>query len=206
MRCQCCHKNPATIRIYDVQDWRTKSLHMVCDACAKFVLPQFMLQGEPLPKGEQAIERAQDMLEIQVDDLSDTLLSESMQDDDLDVTLTPGPCPECGWSFEDFKNRGRLGCPACYETFKEPLDHILERIHAMVEPHHVGRQPGEVAPDSRVLQRQRLREKKREMELAVETEDYERAAELRDQIKSMEEALHSPSAASDGGDAPPSLG
>jgi|GEM_PF-3549216 len=189
MRCQCCRKNPATIRIYDVEDWRTKGLHMICDACAKLVVPQYLMQGDALPEGEDAITRAQSMLEIESE--LPNLFNEDA-DDEASVTLDevldmePGPCPQCGWTFDNLKARGRLGCPECYNTFREPLDQILERIHATVDVAHTGRTPGEVAPDSHMLRQERVRELKRELDLAVSTEDYERAAEIRDQIGSLE--------------------
>lgn len=210
MRCQCCRNQPATIRVYDVTDWRTQSLKMICDNCAKLVVPQFLMQGDELPTADQAIKRAQSMLEIE-EDISELIDEESgsgsMSADPLSELLSdePGPCPTCGWSFDDLKSRGRLGCPECYNTFREPLDQILERIHATVDVQHVGRSPGELGPDAFMLKRERIANLKREMDLAVKTEDYERAAQLRDQVTALEAELErerqSSAADADGGDA-----
>jgi protein arginine kinase activator len=88
-------------------------------------------------------------------------------------------CPECGMSFVEFRNQGVLGCAHDYDVFGEALTGIIERAQDGRNS-HVGKTPGEVVRIDPV-QQERL-EVQRELRDAVEREDYERAAELRDRL------------------------
>lgn len=95
------------------------------------------------------------------------------------------PCSFCGLTFERFKETGRLGCPQCYTSYEPSLRRLLERIHGAAQ--HVGKvylPPDSAAADldkQLALLRSRLQR-------AVEAEDFERAAVLRDQILELEPA------------------
>lgn len=83
-------------------------------------------------------------------------------------------CSGCGMGVVDLRKTGRLGCPQCYQVFRKQIAPLLERIHGATE--HEGRRP--VRPQaSRSLGA--LRE---ELRLAIEAEDFEQAARLRDRI------------------------
>jgi protein arginine kinase activator len=94
-------------------------------------------------------------------------------------------CPECGSSLRDFRDAGRLGCDRCYSTFDAHLRDLLRRLHGSSQ--HVGERyeaPGEAGtkPDPR----SRLLELKAQLRRAVEGENFELAAELRDRIRVLE--------------------
>jgi protein arginine kinase activator len=94
-------------------------------------------------------------------------------------------CPFCGLTTADFKEVGRLGCPQCYSTFESHLKGLLRRIHGGTQ--HVGKVY--LPPDPSITERERqLEGLRKKLERAVETENFERAAELRDQIRSLEPA------------------
>jgi protein arginine kinase activator len=94
-------------------------------------------------------------------------------------------CPFCGLSAADFRKVGRLGCPQCYPTFETHLRGLLRRIHGGTQ--HVGKVY--LPPDPSVSERvKRLEALRRKLERAIDTEDFERAAELRDQIRTLEPA------------------
>jgi protein arginine kinase activator len=94
-------------------------------------------------------------------------------------------CPFCGLTLKDFKELGRLGCPQCYSTFDTHLRALLRRIHGGTQ--HVGKVY--LPPDPTVSEREkRLEALRRRLERAVSAEDFERAAELRDEIRSLEPA------------------
>ena len=95
-------------------------------------------------------------------------------------------CGFCGLSFADFREVGRLGCPHCYETFEGHLRGLLRRIHGGTQ--HVGKVYLPPDPTASEMER-RLEGLRRKLERAVEGEDFERAAELRDQIRQLEPAL-----------------
>jgi protein arginine kinase activator len=93
-------------------------------------------------------------------------------------------CPVCGISFFEFRNTGRLGCPYDYTHFETELEPLLVNIHDASG--HTGKHPkrAAVSADSQA----RLIQLRRDMEEAIEREDYEKASEIRDKIRELEEA------------------
>lgn len=95
---------------------------------------------------------------------------------------TPVGCEACGITFDEFRGAGRLGCYGDYEAFRTQLLPLLRKIHGSVR--HVGRVPARIGER---LEREKLIESLQEqLQTAVESEAYERAAELRDQLKALE--------------------
>jgi protein arginine kinase activator len=92
-------------------------------------------------------------------------------------------CDECGISYVEFRNQGLLGCPKDYDSFADALTPLIERAHDGAK-HHIGKAPKSLG-DARTAQ-QEARRLKRLLEEAVAAEDYERAAELRDRIRTLE--------------------
>ncbi|MEJ2312903.1 MAG: UvrB/UvrC motif-containing protein [Gemmatimonadales bacterium] len=95
------------------------------------------------------------------------------------------PCPYCGTTSADFRRSGRLGCPECYAHFEGQLRGLLRRVHGSTQ--HVGKlYLGEATEaDDRYV---KLRSLRLRLDRAVELEDFEAAAELRDQINVLEAA------------------
>lgn len=93
-------------------------------------------------------------------------------------------CEVCGMSFEDFRKTGKLGCGNCYGVFRENLGPILRRLHGSTE--HTGKVPGRVSDCIRNTHE--IEKLKNELSAAIGNEEYERAAELRDRIRSLEGA------------------
>lgn len=100
-------------------------------------------------------------------------------------------CPNCGLTFHNLLEKGRIGCAVCYRAFGEPMETLLEKIHGSVS--HTGRtikvqplkkHPANVDADG---QPPRHNENKLKLELknAIETENYEHAARLRDQLQAL---------------------
>lgn len=91
-------------------------------------------------------------------------------------------CPHCGITFREFRQKGRLGCPQDYDFFATELEPLLYSIHGRKE--HSGKRPQAGARGGQ--RHSELLRLKREMQVAVEREDYESAARLRDQIRNLE--------------------
>lgn len=93
-------------------------------------------------------------------------------------------CQDCGLTFSEFRDKSLLGCPGCYVAFEAPLVGLLERAHESGD-HHVGKVPrrGGGASEQRQLQITRIRKR---LDDAVEAEDYELAAQLRDDLSDLE--------------------
>lgn len=88
-------------------------------------------------------------------------------------------CPRCGTTLSQFTKSGHLGCPGCYEAFHDQLQTMLQQIHGRVQ--HAGRQP--LRTEDAQRKRTRQEELTRLMEQAVALEDFETAAQLRDQLR-----------------------
>ena len=91
-------------------------------------------------------------------------------------------CESCGTSHQDFKKGGRLGCEACYHVFRPILDPLLDGMHAGIK--HLGKIPA--GSKSRIKYERDLEEIKLDLQVAIEEEDFERAAKLRDQLRILE--------------------
>lgn len=94
-------------------------------------------------------------------------------------------CSRCGFTQADFKKAGRLGCPECYKTFAEGLESLLKTMHKGTR--HIGKVP-EALRQSRELS-ERLKTLQKKLSKAVEDENFEQAAALRDEIKQMNARL-----------------
>lgn len=106
-------------------------------------------------------------------------------------------CDSCGMKYEQFKETGLLGCPACYVSFRFPLGVYLQKEQG-AESHWGG--DSEMFADLKVLADEnpfskeyvkserdaRLVRLKAELSDAVLCEEYERAAGLRDAILEMQ--------------------
>ena len=99
-------------------------------------------------------------------------------------------CPRCGFTQSDFKKAGRLGCAECYTTFAEALEGLLKTMHKGTR--HVGKVPEALRQSRDLSDRLRLLQKK--LARAIEQEDFEQAAVLRDEIKQTNSRLSSPAA------------
>lgn len=92
-------------------------------------------------------------------------------------------CPSCGLPFSQFQATGRLGCTDCYESFKELLKPVIARVQA--GPRHRGKIPAKLGPEVQI--QQELLSLREELAGLVKEEAYEKAASVRDRIRSLED-------------------
>ena len=93
---------------------------------------------------------------------------------------TERKCPTCGMTESELRRTGRVGCPDCYSTFADILNPYVQKVHGATR--HVGTAPA--APEQ--PKTDPVADLKAQLKAAVESEDYERAASLRDEIRRME--------------------
>lgn len=96
-------------------------------------------------------------------------------------------CNECGLAFEEFKHNGRLGCVQCYNTFKDNLVPIMKRLHGSI--HHSGKLPQRVGGVLKV--KREIEKLKKQLTKAIKEEEFEKAAQLRDKIRELENCENS---------------
>ena len=165
MKCQNCDKQ-ATFHITDLVDGKPSEVHL-CESCAQSFLS---------PPSEEAVDMMPEMAGVLAQHLA---VGETA--DEL-ARLDQRACPVCGITFLEFRKQGRLGCPHDYVFFSQELEPLLVNIHD--DTHHIGKVPRR-CPKGADQQTQLIR-LRREMKEAVAAENYERASELRDEIKAIE--------------------
>ena len=161
MQCQICKKKTATIHLTEIADGLRTEVHM-CEHCAQ----------------EQGIAAKS---QISVNELLSSLLAAQPADDELfGPSEHQTPCPHCGFTLDQFRKAGVLGCPYDYEVFEKSLLPLIERAHDG-KTSHCGKAPSKISqPTKKQIERSNLR---RQLEAAVQNEDYELAAKLRDKMK-----------------------
>lgn len=130
MICPNCLKNVATVHVTEILPaepataepgpgtYAVQEQHL-CEVCA---------QGMDLPHATAVKKKVADIWK---------LLQLSAQQPRKRAGQT---CPQCGMSLDEFRKKGRLGCPQDYEVFKAHIGELLERVHGSRT--HVGRVPG----------------------------------------------------------------
>ena len=160
MRCQRCKDVPATVHLTDLQHGEQRESHL-CSDCAE--------QEGVIMKTQQA-----PLNEV----LSKFVMQKASAQELADLT-----CEECGMSFVEFRSNGQLGCPNDYDVFKRALEPLITRTHEGATQHS-GKTPGSAPVEMKSkIDLLRLR---RELKTAVDKEDYESAAGLRDEIERLE--------------------
>lgn len=98
-------------------------------------------------------------------------------------------CSGCNLTFEQFAQQGRFGCGSCYASFRPRLEGIMRKIHG--SSMHRGRNPGmgATATKSQIVPVKEEERVESELVKAIESEDFERAAELRDKLKSLRRGI-----------------
>lgn len=94
-------------------------------------------------------------------------------------------CGICSMSFNEFGKIGRFGCSECYDTFEPRLSQMLRRIHGSDQ--HTGKVPERTGKN--LLRQKELKELRSQMQTAIAREEFEKAAELRDQIYALEKGI-----------------
>jgi len=159
MVCDVCKTNQATVFLTQIVDGKMQKVNL-CEACSK-------------EKG------VTDPLSFALVDLLPGLGAEQQVEKG-----TPLPrCPACGFTQADFKKTGRLGCPVCYDTCAEGLEGLLKAMHRRTV--HTGKIPARLKRSIELGAR--LKQLKRDLDKAVLEENYETAAQIRDQLRELEQ-------------------
>jgi protein arginine kinase activator len=159
MLCSNCKDKPATVHLTQIVGDKMQKLDL-CEDCAKAKgvndPGSFALADLMLGLGaSQEIEQAGGGVETK--------------------------CPRCGFTQADFKKSGRLGCPECYKTFAEGLEGLLKTMHKGTR--HAGKVPEALRESREQADRLKLLQKK--LDKAIKEENFEQAAQLRDELKQL---------------------
>jgi len=165
-RCDKCQERQATVHMTDISGMEIEDETHLCGECAE-------------------TEGLQYNVELDLSDLVPEELDISELDElhDQEQELSHLECPDCGMTFEEFRETRKLGCPEDYEVFAPGLDPILEQIHDQLE--HTGKVPSGVSESVRL--KHEIQKHERNLQSAVSDEQFEEAADLRDRIESLQE-------------------
>jgi protein arginine kinase activator len=159
MLCQQCKKQTATVHLTDLIQGEKRERHL-CEDCAN---SEGVVVKQP----------------VSINDvLNSFLMSQASVQEMARVK-----CPDCGITFVEFRNQGLLGCANDYEVFGKALASVIERAQDG-QTQHTGKKPGETVRIDPV-QQERFR-LQRELREAVEREDYEQAARIRDRLGDLQ--------------------
>lgn len=162
-KCDNC-KEPATVHLTEIKGGEKIEKHL-CEQCAA--------QNEGLTTGGKA--------HLPINELLTNFVMQHSGVQKEGLT-----CEQCGTTWAEFRQNGLLGCEQDYAAFEKELTPLLQRAHEGAA-HHVGKAPtrrgGTGVPAKRAVDVTKLR---KELGRAVEAEDYEKAAALRDQIRQCE--------------------
>ena len=159
MVCQQCKKHPATTHIKRTVNGDTTEMY-VCSSCAA-------KQGVDVFAGATSVGNL----------FGGLFAAPSLRDPDERER-----CRSCQKSFREIVQSGIVGCPDCYIQFFDRLQPSIQRVHGKTV--HVGKIAA--VGGSSIRKKRELAQLKEELKKALALQEYERCAQLRDQIKEME--------------------
>lgn len=193
MLCQKCNKKVATVFISTIVNGKNTQMYL-CTDCAKElhdnmnpdikipfpindILTNMELNEDTI---NEWINEFKDMEDKgQIDELVQHENPETLQHNNQHEDIT---CNFCNTSFDEYKKTGKLGCGKCYSTFRKQLKPIIEGIYGYSE--HIGKFPKNEFKDTEIVKTvEQLKEK---LNMAIQEEEYEQAAKLRDEILQLE--------------------
>jgi len=172
MICESCGQNDATIHITKITNGVKKEANL-CHECAS---------------KNQNLNLVSDM-DIMAPFAFPNILSGLMEyvnkshKNNNDIELR---CDNCNLLYKDFKESGLLGCSQCYDYFKTAILSVIKGVQGNLE--HLGKIPKRSGEE--LMQKKRVLQLREELQKAITLEEYEKAAEIRDEIKKIEKDIN----------------
>lgn len=161
MLCDNCKERDAVVHLTRIVDNAVSQLHL-CEKCAAAKGVETSISTPQHPLGD---------------------ILQAVQQQAPNPGEDAASCSFCGATPRDFRASGRLGCPSCYNSMERSLRELLRRLHG--SSRHVGQRYD--APVAHLLEKpDSLHDLKDRLRRAIEAEQFEVAAELRDRIRVLE--------------------
>lgn len=164
MKCQKCGKREATAHITKIVNGYKEEMHL-CSECASSS-PEYKEMKSGMNFG--------------ISDFLTGMFTGGKQSA-LSGEREVGVCPTCNMPYDEFLKHGKLGCGDCYTTFNAKIRRPLKQIHGTFE--HIGKVPKR-GGDTLMIGK-KISSLEAEMNVAVQRQDFEAAAKLRDEIKAL---------------------
>ncbi len=164
MLCEKCNERPASIFVKQIMNGEIKEMHL-CHECA------------------QTME-----MQLSFDNFFKEMLGNLFVDHPSGIpkgfkTVDSYKCGNCGLTYDSFKKTGRFGCNECYNKFRNQLSAVFKTVQGSSE--HQGKIPHKSG--AAIISARKIENLKQALSKAIEQEEYEEAARLRDEIKSLKE-------------------
>ena len=171
MLCVQCNKRQAEVNITQIKNNKKTTLSL-CKQCAAQHGFQNPLDNAAFPLADLLMGMTKGFNQPEPGEKQETLV-----------------CSGCELTFEEFAQQGRFGCGSCYTSFRPRLESIMRKIHG--SSMHRGRHPGmgTTAVQNQIVPVKEEERVERELVKAIDNEDFERAAELRDKLKSLRRGI-----------------
>lgn len=168
MVCQECKVRQATLHFTKIINGKKTEMHL-CESCARE-------KGESIPGTDS----------FSIHHLFSGLFNMETNEQMASAQKNTMACPSCGMSYEKFLHVGRFGCGSCYETFSPKLSSVFKRVHGG-NVKHVGKIPKRIGHSIQI--EKRVEELRDALDLHIRDEEFEKAAELRDEIKILRKQI-----------------
>ena len=172
MICQECNQRPATLHFTKIINGEKTEIHL-CEKCAQ-------------EKGNLFIDD-NGGTGFSINNLLAGLLNMESNFQQPKANSLPKTeelrCPHCQLSFKEFIRIGKFGCAKCNEAFNDQLDPILKRVHSG-NTAHTGKIPKRIGGALHL--KKQISEMKETLKVLINQEEFEKAAEVRDEIRAIE--------------------
>jgi len=160
MLCEKCNKHTATVLMQQFVNGVKKEMHLCQECSFKLEMP------------------------ISFENIFQGFLTslQSMTANRPAKSPPTAPCARCGMTYEQFKSKGKLGCEACYQAFAKEVEALFKNVQGSTRHH--GKFPRRMGVDLRT--RREADNLRKQLKEAVEAENYEDAARLRDTLRALE--------------------
>lgn len=173
MLCQKCKKNEATVHIVKIVNGEKQEI-CLCENCAREaadIQVDFVLGGDLDKKFPNILNDFFQKID------GNNVAKKIEIDKKIDIV-----CKRCGQKLSDFKKTGKLGCSECYDAFREALIPVIEKNQIGNE--HIGKVPKK--NETELTNKKKIATLKERLQECIILEAYEKAAEIRDEIKMLE--------------------
>lgn len=177
MICQECNERPATFHFTKVINGEKTEVH-ICEHCAQENSELFMFN---VNTGFSLNNLLTGLLNME------SGMAKTEEQNVFKASDVP-QCDRCKMTLHQFKKVGRFGCSNCYPTFKSYITPILKRVHGG-NTVHSGKIPERIGGDIHI--RKKIDELKTKIHEFIVQEEFEQAAKIRDQIRSLEKKISS---------------
>jgi protein arginine kinase activator len=168
MLCDKCKTNPAAVRIVKIVNGVKQELN-ICESCAKSS-QEFGMPGDMKMQAPFTFQNVLSGLVDYINQSSNTPRS------------TEVVCSKCGMSYSEFKKMGLMGCGECYKNFSQFITPVIKRVQG--NPEHIGKVP--IKSGKEIMEKKQMEALREQLQKAIISEEYEKAAELRDKIRELQ--------------------